>query len=299
MGLGVKTTPPAHSRFQWPQGSVRSAPANADLLAPLIDEVGSAVGGDLVGPVPQAQIQLHRAAGEDDLGPLDGARGSHDRPVADPQRPAMTGVVGPDQHGGRLGGVQPALPRVMKPISSSSIPPAASTGSMATSEAVGHRWERAAIASTLWMVVSWAWRRAQNRRGGGASLRNTMAVASSAVAPTVSTRAARPWVYQSSRLAAALPSVWEAAVSWSRSPRRFAAAHRCTMPWWTSRSVTSQAGQVGTLASSPAAAASSKAAPLRTSAPGDRPGSAGSAWRHGRGHRRQKLAGCPPSSQRR
>jgi hypothetical protein len=25
-------------------------------------------------------------------------------------------------------------------------------------------------------------------------------------------------------------------VSWSGSPRRFAAAHRCTMPWWTTSS---------------------------------------------------------------
>jgi hypothetical protein len=80
----VETTPPAHPGFQWPQGSGRSAPANADLLAPLIDEVGSAVGGDLVGPVPQAQIQLHRGTGEDDLGPLGGAWGGDDRPVADP-----------------------------------------------------------------------------------------------------------------------------------------------------------------------------------------------------------------------
>src|SRR5215216_8026747 len=178
----------------------------------------------------------------------------------------MTGVVGPDQHGVRLGGVQPALASGDEAHQQLVDPVGGQQRIDGDVEAVGHRWERAAIASTLWMVVSWAWRRAQNRRGGGASLRNTMAVASSAVAPTVSTRAARPWVYQSSRLAAALPSAWEAAVSWSRSPRRFAAAHRCTMPWWTSRSVTSQAGQVGILASSPAAAAP-KAAPLRTSVP--------------------------------
>jgi hypothetical protein len=105
-------------------------------------------------------------------------------------------------------------------------------------------------------------------RGGGASRRNTIASASSAVARKVATRPARPWEYQSSSRAAALPSACEAPGSWSVSPRRLAAAHRCTMPWWTTSSVTSQPEQVGTLAWSPAAAAASrKAAPLRTSAP--------------------------------
>src|SRR5215217_4621058 len=83
-GAGGRDDSPAHPRFQWPHGSGRSAPANADLRAPLIDEIGSAVAGDLVGPVPQAQIQLHRGTGEDDLGPLDGAWGHDDRPLADP-----------------------------------------------------------------------------------------------------------------------------------------------------------------------------------------------------------------------
>src|ERR687897_3777255 len=91
------------------QGLVRSAPADADLLAPLVDKVGSAVGGELVGPVPQAEVELDRGTGEDDLGPLDGTWGGQDRPVADPQRPGMPGVVGPDQQVVRLGGVQPAL----------------------------------------------------------------------------------------------------------------------------------------------------------------------------------------------
>jgi hypothetical protein len=44
----------------------------------------------------------------------------------------------------------------MKPINSSSIPSAASAGSTSTSDAVGHRRQTAEIASTLWMVVSWA-----------------------------------------------------------------------------------------------------------------------------------------------
>ena len=39
---------------------IESAPADADLLAPLVQEVGSAVGGDLVVPVPQAQVELDR-----------------------------------------------------------------------------------------------------------------------------------------------------------------------------------------------------------------------------------------------
>ena len=55
--------------------------------------------GDLVGPIPQAQVELHRGTGEHGLGPLGPTRGRNDRPVADPKRPSMTGVVGPDQHG--------------------------------------------------------------------------------------------------------------------------------------------------------------------------------------------------------
>jgi hypothetical protein len=74
-GAGRKEDSTCPSKVPVAAGSVRSAPADADLLAPLIDEVRSAVGGDLVGPVPQAQIQLHRGTGEDDLGPLDGACG--------------------------------------------------------------------------------------------------------------------------------------------------------------------------------------------------------------------------------
>ena len=43
------------------------------------------------------------------------------------------------------------------------------------SAATGLRPSDAESASTAWIVVSWHWRRAQNCRGGGASLRNTSA----------------------------------------------------------------------------------------------------------------------------
>src|SRR3982750_4702124 len=82
-----------------------SAPPNADLGAPLLDDVDSALGGDLVGPVPQAQVELRRGAGEHPVGPSGVAGGGDDRPVADPHRPAVTRVGGADQHGVRLGRV--------------------------------------------------------------------------------------------------------------------------------------------------------------------------------------------------
>jgi len=55
-----------------------------------------------------APVELHRGAGEHDIGPLGPARVRHDRPFADPQCPGVTGVVGPDQHSVRVGRVQPA-----------------------------------------------------------------------------------------------------------------------------------------------------------------------------------------------
>src|SRR5215212_5903125 len=84
----------------------RSAPADADLFAPLADDVGPALAGELVGPVPQAQVDLYGRARQHGRRPTGRARGGHHRPVADPEGPGVPGVVGPDQDGVRLGGVQ-------------------------------------------------------------------------------------------------------------------------------------------------------------------------------------------------
>ena len=42
----------------------------------------------------------------------------------------------------------------------------------------------------MWIVVSWAWRRAQNSRGGGASLRNVIAASSIGATRSAATSAA-------------------------------------------------------------------------------------------------------------
>src|SRR5215211_8527483 len=81
MGLGVKTTPPAHPRFEWLQGRVgqlqrmriclRHCSMRSD--RPLV-VISSA-------RFHRLRYSCTAGTGEDDLGPLDGARGGHGRPV--------------------------------------------------------------------------------------------------------------------------------------------------------------------------------------------------------------------------
>src|SRR5690242_16664795 len=84
-------------------------PADADAGTPLGDQVGRSGHAYLVGPVPQAQVELDGAAGEHGVVGAGLTGGRRDRPVTDPQRPRMPGVGGTDQQRIWLGCGQAAL----------------------------------------------------------------------------------------------------------------------------------------------------------------------------------------------
>src|SRR5436190_368532 len=119
-------------------------------------------------------------------------------------------------------------------------------------------------ASTRWIAVSCACRRAQNARGNGAG-RNVQQVMSSRASRRAATSDEHPFLNHPtiSPSPGGSARVKPFAGADASASATYDVAQRWTPPWWPSRSRTVQPGQVGTAASRPArSAASARAAPL-------------------------------------